>query len=113
MAKKSQVFIYWCVFIYFIILFLERVQSLVFSLLDKGFDIFNSYIGVYAYGMVCLSLVVSIVIMITINYSFFPALVSRKEEVHKKVGPIRLSAMLVSLGITVVLWLIGNFVKRR
>lgn len=94
MVKGSRVFSYWCVFLFFIILMLERAQSLFFSLTGQGLSVINSLFDIYAYSMVCISLVVSLILMCTANRYFFAALFSQSEDVHNKVSPLRLSILI-------------------
>lgn len=94
MDKKSPKLTYWCVFLFYLILFAERVISIVFSLKEKGFSLFDSLFDFYAYGMVCISLIAFLILLFTMNRPFLRALFSKSEDNYSKVNVKRFSILM-------------------
>lgn len=94
MKRKSSVLTYWCIFLYFIVLMTERIISLVLTVKDKGFFVFDSIFNIYAYGMVLLSLCAFLILLFTMNIPFLAALVSNDEEVRQRVSAKKYSILI-------------------
>lgn len=94
MKRKSSVLTYWCIFLYFVVLMTERIISLVLTVKDKGFFVFDSIFNIYAYGMVLLSLCAFLILLFTMNIPFLVALVSNDEEVRQRVSAKKYSILI-------------------
>lgn len=86
MNKKSQRVTYWCVFLYFVILFTERTVSIVLSLYADGFALFSTWFGIYTYGLVMAAMGISIVLLLTINWPMLRALFTKDERAGDRVN---------------------------
>lgn len=75
-SKKNPILVYWCVFLYFVILFTERMISIILSFMDADFSIFESMFSTYAYCMVIASLCAFLILLFTCNMPFLSALFS-------------------------------------
>lgn len=103
MKEKSSRFIYWCVFLFYITLMTERVISLVLTLRDKDYNIFESGFRIYSYAMVLASLCVFLLLLFTLNRPFLMALFSRNPEVQSRVKPKRFSILIGVILISVMI----------
>lgn len=84
----------WCIFLYFIVLFVERVMSIYGSLMDSELAMFNSLFSIYSYGATFLSLVVALILLVTQNTSFIVALFTMDERRQSEVNFKRLSVLI-------------------
>ena len=93
-GKALDTLIVWFVFAYFLILFLERTQSVVRSGLDKKKGFFSSGFHAYVNLITILSLLGTVLLLILKNRGFFTALAGR--------GQADLSWLAVTCGVILV-----------
>ena len=86
MNIKRQRFTFWCIFLYFVILFTERTISVALSLYEQGYSLFNSWFGIYTYGLVIGAMGISLIMLLTINWPMLRALFSSDEKVYERVN---------------------------
>ena len=84
-VSLSSYFINLLFFLYFAILFAERLQSVVRSIADPAVHPMGSGFHRYVYVMTFCSLAVGVIFLIVTNYALFPALFTRSAEVYAKV----------------------------
>lgn len=84
-VSLSSYFINFLFFLYFAILFAERLQSVVRSIADPAVHPMGSGFHRYVYVMTFCSLAVGVIFLIVTNYALFPALFTRGAEVYAKV----------------------------
>lgn len=72
-------------FTYFILLFFERIRSLIYSIMDKNINIFGTPFNAIIYSIVILSLLSTTVFLITTNRSFFVGLFTRNLSVYQNI----------------------------
>lgn len=94
MKRKCPILAYWCIFLFFVTLFTERVISVVLTLNDENIIILNSYFNIYTYGIVYASLCVSLIMLIVMNWPFLMALFSDDEDIQNRVSLKRISVMI-------------------
>ncbi len=94
MNKKIPRVTYWCVFLYFVILFTERTISVVLSLLEQGYSIFDSWFGIYTYGLVMVAMCISVIMLLTINWSMLKAMFTKDEKAYDNVNVKGFSIMI-------------------
>lgn len=81
----SAVVMNWLIMLYFIILFAERVQSIVRSIRDKDVKLFGSGFNSYVYLAVFLSLAVFLVLLAVGNTSFLKSLFTIDMNVYNSI----------------------------
>ena len=81
----SAVVMNWLILLYFIILFAERVQSIVRSIRDKDVKLFGSGFNSYVYLAVFLSLVAFLVLLAVGNASFLKSLFTMDMNVYNSI----------------------------
>ena len=86
----------WLIMGYFLILFGERIQSLIRSFADKNISMWGNGFSRYVNGVCILSLVVSVILLFTINRDFLKALLSDATPVNTKMICITIGVILVS-----------------
>lgn len=84
-VSLSSYFINLLFFLYFAILFAERLQSVVRSIADPAVHPMGSGFHRYVYVMTFCSLAVGVIFLLATNYALFPALFTRSAEVYAKV----------------------------
>ena len=86
----------WLIMGYFLILFGERIQSLIRSFADKDLSMWGDGFSRYVNGICILSLAASVILLFTINRDFLKALVSDGTQVNTKMICITIGVILVS-----------------
>lgn len=86
----------WLIMGYFLILFGERLQSIIRSFADKNLSMWGDGFSRYVNGICILSLAASVILLFTINRDFLRALVSGGTQVNTKMICITISVILVS-----------------
>ena len=81
----SAVVMNWLIMLYFIILFAERVQSIVRSIRDKVVKLFGSGFNSYVYLAVFLSLAAFLVLLAVGNASFLKSLFTMNMNVYRSI----------------------------
>ena len=81
----SAVVMNWLIMLYFIILFAERVQSIVRSIRDKDVKLFGSGFNSYVYLAVFLSLAAFLVLLAVGNASFLKSLFTMNMNVYRSI----------------------------
>ena len=81
----SAVAMNWLIMLYFIILFAERVQSIVRSIRDKDVKLFGSGFNSYVYLAVFLSLAAFLVLLAVENASFLKSLFTMDMNVYRSI----------------------------
>ncbi len=101
----------WLIMGYFLILFGERIQSLIRSFADKNISMWGNGFSRYVNGVCILSLVVSVILLFTINRDFLKALLSDATPVNTKMICITIGVfVLIFIVASVVMWFAG-FIK--
>ncbi|MGM9609281.1 MAG: hypothetical protein ACI3XE_03565 [Eubacteriales bacterium] len=95
-VSLSSYFINLLFFLYFAILFTERLQSVVRSIADPAVHPMGSGFHRYVYVMTFCSLAVGVIFLIVTNYALFPALFTRSAKVYAKVN---LGTLSIAAGI--------------
>lgn len=98
-VSLSSYFINLLFFLYFAILFAERLQSVVRSIADPAVHPMGSGFHRYVYVMTFCSLAVGVIFLIVTNYALFPALFTRSATVYAKVdlGTLSIAAGILLL----------------
>lgn len=98
-VSLSSYFINLLFFLYFAILFAERLQSVVRSIVDPAVHPMGSGFHRYVYVMTFCSLAVGVIFLVVTNYALFPALFTRSAEVYAKVdlGTLSIAAGILLL----------------
>ncbi len=86
----------WLIMGYFLILFGERIQSLIRSFADKNLSMWGDGFSRYVNGICILSLAASVILLFTINRDFLKALLSDGTQVNAKMICITIGVILVS-----------------
>lgn len=86
----------WLIMGYFLILFGERLQSLIRSFADKNLSMWGDGFSRYVNGICILSLAASVILLFTINRDFLRALVSDGTQVNTKMICITIGVILIS-----------------
>mgnify|MGYP006954674185 CR=1 FL=1 len=81
----SAVVMNWLIMLYFIILFAERVQSIVRSIRDKDVKLFGSGFNSYVYLAVFLSLAAFLVLLAVGNAAFLKSLFTMDVNVYNSI----------------------------
>ena len=81
----SAVVMNWLIMLYFIILFAERVQSIVRSIRDKDVKLFGSGFDSYVYLAVFLSLAAFLVLLAVGNAAFLQSLFTMDMNVYRSI----------------------------
>ena len=81
----------WLIMGYFIVLLMERLQSLIRTLKDKNMNCMDTGFHRYVYGLTIFSVVGFLVVFIGFNMPFLKSLFSADETVHASVNMLRLS----------------------
>ena len=95
----SAVVMNWLIMLYFIILFAERVQSIVRSIRDKDVKLFGSGFHSYVYLAVFLSLAAFLVLLAVGNASFLQSLFTMDMNVYRSIDYRMLS---ITVGVILV-----------
>ena len=102
----SAVAMNWLIMLYFIILFAERVQSIVRSIRDKDVKLFGSGFDSYVYLAVFLSLAAFLVLLAVGNAAFLQSLFTMDMNVYRSIDYRMLS---ITAGVILVsAWYIRN-----
>lgn len=72
-------------FVYFVILFSERLRSLICSIKDKNINIFGTPFNIFVYSVLILSLLSTIVFLIITNRNFFIGIFTRSSNIYKNI----------------------------
>lgn len=86
----------WLIMGYFLVLFGERIQSLIRSFADKNISMWGNGFSRYVNCVCILSLIVSVILLFTINRDFLKALLSDATPVNAKMICITIGVILVS-----------------
>ena len=86
----------WLIMGYFLILFGERIQSLIRSFADKNLSMWGDGFSRYVNGICILSLAASVILLFTINRDFLKALLSDGTQVNAKMICITIGVILIS-----------------
>jgi len=88
----------WLILAYFIILMVERIQSLVASIKDPNVAIWGSGYNKYTFSMLIVSLVATLILLVTINQDFILSLFTKCQVDYLKLcitaGVLLLSGMV-------------------
>lgn len=95
----SAVVMNWLILLYFIILFAERVQSIVRSIRDKDVKLFGSGFDSYVYLAVFLSLAAFLVLLAVGNAAFLQSLFTMDVNVYRSIDYRMLS---ITVGVILV-----------
>ena len=95
----SAVAMNWLIMLYFIILFAERVQSIVRSIRDKDVKLFGSGFDSYVYLAVFLSLAAFLVLLAVGNAAFLQSLFTMDMNVYRSIDYRMLS---ITVGVILV-----------
>ena len=95
----SAVVMNWLIMLYFIILFAERVQSIVRSIRDKDVKLFGSGFDSYVYLAVFLSLAAFLVLLAVGNAAFLQSLFTMDMNVYRSIDYRMLS---ITVGVILV-----------
>lgn len=95
----SAVVMNWLILLYFIILFAERVQSIVRSIRDKDVKLFGSGFDSYVYLAVFLSLAAFLVLLAVGNAAFLQSLFTMDMNVYRSIDYRMLS---ITVGVILV-----------
>ena len=102
-VHTSAFLINWFVLLYFVILFAERLQSMIRSCMDKNTRLFGNNFHAYVYIVTILSLTVFVFMLLIGNKYYLKALFTRDAAIHEQINYLMLS-------ITVGVILIGGMV---
>lgn len=78
-------------FMYFVVLYAERLQSLIRSLKDRSVNIYGSAFNGFVYTVSAVSMIAAAVLLIGWNRDFFAGLFGRSAEVYSRINYARLS----------------------
>lgn len=78
-------------FMYFLVLYAERLQSLIRSLKDRSVNIYGSAFNGFVYTVSAVSMIAAAVLLIGWNRDFFAGLFGRSAEVYSRINYARLS----------------------
>lgn len=78
-------------FMYFVVLYAERIQSLIRSLKDRSVNIYGSAFNGFVYTVSAVSMIAAAVLLIGWNREFFAGLFGRSAEVYSRINYARLS----------------------
>lgn len=78
-------------FMYFVVLYAERLQSLIRSLKDRSVNIYGSAFNGFVYTVSAVSMIAAAVLLIGWNREFFAGLFGRSAEVYSRINYARLS----------------------
>lgn len=78
-------------FMYFLVLYAERLQSLIRSLKDRSVNIYGSAFNGFVYTVSAVSMIAAAVLLIGWNREFFAGLFGRSAEVYSRINYARLS----------------------
>lgn len=81
----------WLIVGYFVVLLVERLQSLIRSVKDESISCMGSGFGKYVYGLTILSIVGFFVVLFGFNMPFLKSLFSADAAVHAKVNVLSLA----------------------
>ncbi len=84
---------------YFIVLFTERIQSLIRSILDPSVQLFGSGFNRYVYVLTIVSLVGTLFYLMMNNRYLFVGIFTRRIDVHRK---INLSSLCIAIGMILI-----------
>lgn len=90
-SVTSSLVINWLVFLYFVILFGERLQSIVRSVTDKNVKLMGTAFNGYVYIITIVSLIAFLILLFTCNKWYLKALFSKDALVHEKINYLMLS----------------------
>lgn len=90
-VNTSSFLLNWFVLFYFIILFVERLQSIIRSCMDKNIRLTGSGFNAYVYIITILSLTAFLVLLFVGNGCFFKALFTRDAAIHVQINYLMLS----------------------
>ncbi|MGN0374779.1 MAG: hypothetical protein ACI4EN_04705 [Butyrivibrio sp.] len=90
-VNKSSFLQNWFVLLYFIILFAERLQSIIRSCMDKNILLTGNGFNAYVYIITILSLTVFLVLLFVGNRYYFKALFTRDASIHEQINYLMLS----------------------
>ena len=90
-VNKSSFLQNWFVLLYFIILFAERLQSIIRSCMDKNVLLTENGFNAYVYIITILSLTVFLVLLFMRNRYYFKALFTRDTAIHEQINYLMLS----------------------
>lgn len=99
MVSLSEYFIHLLFALYFIILFAERIQSLVRSATDPSVKMFKDGFNGYTFAVTMVSLAVSVIYLLITNGSLFVGMFTRSANVHENVN---MGALCVATGLILV-----------
>ncbi len=92
-------FIHLFIGVYFIILFIERMQSLIRSMIDPSVYLFGSGFNRYVYSITIVSLVGTFLYLVISNRYLFVGIFTRRIDVHCKIS---LSSLCIAAGMILV-----------
>lgn len=78
-------------FMYFLVLYAERLQSLIRSLKDRSVNIYGSAFNGFVYTVSAVSMIAAAVLLIGWNRDFFAGMFGRSAEVYSRINYARLS----------------------
>lgn len=90
-VNTSSYLINWFVFIYFVILFAERLQSIIRSCLDKNIQLMESGFNAYVYIVTILSLIAFVFLLFIANKYYLKALFTWDAAIHEQINYLVLS----------------------
>ena len=90
-VNTSSFLLNWFVLIYFVILFTERLQSIIRSCLDKNIRLTGSGFNAYVYIVTILSLTAFLILFFIGNGCYFKSLFTRDATIHEQINYLMLS----------------------
>lgn len=90
-VNTSSYLINWFVFIYFVILFAERLQSIIRSCMDKNIRLMENGFNAYVYIVTILSLVAFVCLLFIGNRYYLKALFTWNAAIHEQINYLMLS----------------------
>ena len=90
-VNTSSFLINWFVFVYFVILFVERLQSIIRSCLDKNIQLMGNGFNAYVYIATILSLIAFVCLLFIGNKYYIKALFTWDAAIHKQINYLMLS----------------------
>lgn len=94
--KNMNTFISWLFLLYFVILFVERFQSVIRSYMDSNVLIYGNAFNGYVYTITLLSLSATIILLIFFNGSFWHSLINNSITPNYSMLTITAGVLLVS-----------------
>lgn len=75
-GKNMNIFISWFFVLYFVILFVERLQSVIKSCIDSSVSLYGNAFNGYTYTLTFLSLAATLLLLLFFNNSFWHSLIN-------------------------------------